>query len=378
MTGSSSPRQASAGSVLPWSGDKPCRAISPDIGQTLEILWPPPHVKQPALGPNEVHVWCACLDNLSAEMSAFWKMLTEAERARAQRFRFQVDHDRLIIRRGLLRVILGWYLPDAPGSIEFQESASGKPEVTSQGGAGTLHFNMSHSDQLALYAISRAAPVGVDVERIRPVSEFQDIGARFFHPRETANLQALPEADRLDAFYHCWTRKEAVLKATGQGIGNELAEIEVEFVPGEVVRVLSIRDEAHAAAGWSLHALQPARGFAAALACCFEDLKLCPWRLKTSASSWAEEPSSCLAAASTSQIGRFETEVLTQPGNLKALTKPSGKWIDRLRERQPMRELILDMDSLVSDTYGGQEGTAYNGQLGCTCYHPLPVEGSVH
>ena len=76
-------------------------------------------------------------------------------------------------------------------------------------------------------------------------------------------------------------------------------------------------------------------------------------------------------AASTSQMGRFETEVLTQPGNLAALTKLSGKWIDRLRERQPMRELILDMDSSVSETYGEQEGTAYNGHFGCTCYHPL-------
>lgn len=76
-------------------------------------------------------------------------------------------------------------------------------------------------------------------------------------------------------------------------------------------------------------------------------------------------------AASTSQMGRFETEVLTQPGNLKALTKLSGKWIDRLRERQPMRELVLDMDSSVSETYGDQEGTSFNGHFGCTCYHPL-------
>ena len=76
-------------------------------------------------------------------------------------------------------------------------------------------------------------------------------------------------------------------------------------------------------------------------------------------------------AASTSQMGRFETEVLTQRGNLKTLAKLSGKWIDRLRERQPMRELILDMDSSVSETYGEQEGTAYNGHFGCTCYHPL-------
>jgi hypothetical protein len=76
-------------------------------------------------------------------------------------------------------------------------------------------------------------------------------------------------------------------------------------------------------------------------------------------------------AASTSQMGRFETEVLTQPSNLKALSNLSGKWIDRLRERQPMRELILDMDSSVSETYGEQEGTAFNGHFGCTCYHPL-------
>ena len=76
-------------------------------------------------------------------------------------------------------------------------------------------------------------------------------------------------------------------------------------------------------------------------------------------------------AASTSEMGSIETEVVTQPRNLKALTKPSGKWIDRLRERQPMRELISDMDSFVSETYGEQEGTAYNGHFGCTCYHPL-------
>src|ERR1035437_5643211 len=76
-------------------------------------------------------------------------------------------------------------------------------------------------------------------------------------------------------------------------------------------------------------------------------------------------------ASSTSQMGRFETEVLTQPGNLAVLTKLSGKWIDRLRERKPRRELILDMDSSVSETYGEQEGTAYNGHFGCTCYHPL-------
>jgi hypothetical protein len=76
-------------------------------------------------------------------------------------------------------------------------------------------------------------------------------------------------------------------------------------------------------------------------------------------------------AASTSQMGRFETEVLTQPGSLTELTKLSGKWIGRLQKRQPMRELILDMDSSVSETNGGQEGTAYNGHFGCTCYHPL-------
>ena len=76
-------------------------------------------------------------------------------------------------------------------------------------------------------------------------------------------------------------------------------------------------------------------------------------------------------AASTSQMGCFETEVLAQPVNLTVLTKLSGKWIDRLREREPMRELILDMDSSISETYGEQEGTAYNGHFGCTCYHPL-------
>jgi len=156
----------------------------------------------------------------------------------------------------------------------FYEGPNGKPVLASSAGEDTLHFNLSHSCGLAVYAITRAVPLGVDVERIRPMNDMQDIASRFFTAHENGLLQAVSSHQRLEAFFNCWTRKEACLKATGQGIGEGLAEVEVTLAHGEPARVLSIMGSTQAAAGWSLHALEPATGYVSALAYRGKRLKL--------------------------------------------------------------------------------------------------------
>ena len=219
-----------------------------------------------SLTVGECYVWSAHLDEFSGTLPRFYRMLSDRERSRAARFRFQEDRDHFVIRRGLLRTILGLYLPGSPASIAFCEGPSGKPALASPAGADTLHFNLSHSCGLAVYAITRAVPLGVDVERIRPMNDMQDIASRFFTARENACLQAVPLHQRLEAFFNCWTRKEACLKATGQGIGEGLAGVEVTLAPGRAARVLSIMGSTQAAAGWSLHTLEPATGYVCAVA----------------------------------------------------------------------------------------------------------------
>ena len=218
------------------------------------------------LAVDKCHVWCAYLDEFSGKLPRFYGMLSDGERFQAVRFRFQEDRDHFVIRRGLLRTILGLYLRDSPASIAFCDGPNGKPALASPAGAETLHFNLSHSCRLAVYAITRAVPLGVDVERIRPMNDMQEIASRFFTAHENALLRAIPLHQRLKAFFNCWTRKEACLKATGQGIGEGLAGVEVTLAPSRAARVLSIMGSAQAAAGWSLHALEPATGYVCAVA----------------------------------------------------------------------------------------------------------------
>src|SRR5207302_8233420 len=129
-----------------------------------------------------------------------------------------------------------------------------------------LHINLAPSDGLALVAVTRVCPVGVDVERIRPLRDAEGIIERFFSPRESAALKALPADQKPVAFFNLWTRKEAWLKATGDGIGESLNQSEVSLLPDEPARFLSILGDTQVAAAWTLQDLSPAAGFKAALA----------------------------------------------------------------------------------------------------------------
>jgi 4'-phosphopantetheinyl transferase len=191
-------------------------------------------------------------------------LLSAAERQRGERFHFPADRDRYVIRRGILRILLSRYLNTHPREIEFRYQRWGKPEMN--GGSLDLHFNASHSADLALYAVTLACPIGADLEQLRPLAEFEDLASRYFSPRESALIGALAPECRMEAFYSVWTRKEAFLKATGEGIGENLAEVEVSPAPGDQPAILRVPGSRPGPTGWKLRSFSPAPGYLGAVA----------------------------------------------------------------------------------------------------------------
>jgi 4'-phosphopantetheinyl transferase len=178
--------------------------------------------------------------------------------------------------RGLLRSILGQYLDIEPACLDFAYESRGKPVLTRGGPA--LHFNLSHSGDLSLLAVARAAPVGADLEQLRPLPDIDRISATFFSAHENVELQAMPQEQKLEGFFNGWTRKEAYLKATGQGITELGDQVEVSLTPGAPARILRIAGDAQAASHWSLHCFSPAPGFIGALAIQRSEVKPAFWQ----------------------------------------------------------------------------------------------------
>jgi len=219
-----------------------------------------------ALSSDEVHVWCAFLDSPMSGVQSLRQTLTGDELDGAARFYFQKDRQRFIVARGLLRTLLSLYLDKEPNQLRFCYSEHGKPALVTISGQTALNFNLSHSDGLALYAVTRGRKIGIDVERVRVVLEYDQIAARFFSPTENAVLRALPAKIKHEAFFHCWTRKEAYIKARGEGLSLPLHQFDVSLAPGEQAQLLNTKGDPHEAFRWSLQDLRPASGYVAALA----------------------------------------------------------------------------------------------------------------
>ena len=229
-------------------------------------LWSRAPRRRLTLACDEMHVWRARLDRGPAVVRAMRDTLTPDERERADRFRFEKDRVRFVVARGALRDILGRYLGSPPGAISFSPGEFGKPELAGAAAESRLRFNVSHSDGLALYAVNREREVGVDLELLREDFAGLEIAERFFSPREVQALRALPRESRAAAFFNCWTRKEAYIKARGEGLSHPLHGFTVSLAPGEPAELLATDDDPAEAARWSLVELSPAEGFAAALA----------------------------------------------------------------------------------------------------------------
>lgn len=214
----------------------------------------------------DVHVLSASLDVPVDLRRPLWASLSPDERARAERFRFAVHRDRFVVARALLREILGVFLGVAPGRLAFDYGARGKPSLARPFAAEDLRFNLSHADGLALYAITRGREVGVDVEPVRPLPDAERIAARFFSAREQAALRSLAAPERAEAFFACWTRKEAFLKATGDGLSRPLDAFDVSVLPGLPARLERVEGEPHEAGRWSLAEVRPDLGYMGAVA----------------------------------------------------------------------------------------------------------------
>ena len=231
------------------------------IPTPMDTSWLLPPAK-PTLEPQRIHLWQAVLDATPERLLDYWALLAPHERERAERFRFPQHRDRFVVGRGMLRSLLGNYLDIAPAQVQFEYSDRGKPFLA----AGIeLSFNVSHSRDRALFGFAWHAQLGVDLEYVRPMPEAAQLAARFFCPTEASIVAAMPATDRERAFFRAWTRKEAYLKATGEGILG-LADVEVAIATDRLPEILAIGGDRAKALGWSLHHLEPATGYIGAVA----------------------------------------------------------------------------------------------------------------
>lgn len=217
----------------------------------------------PALSAEWIDVWAVRLLAPEHAVDLFRRILSPDECVRASRFRFDHLRRSYVISTGSLRALIGRYLGTDPARVRFEFGQKGKPRVASN---QELCFNASHSGSLGLFAFTVGCELGVDVEQIRPLSDMNEIAARFFCAGEAIELLSLPDGERLHAFFRCWTRKEAYLKAAGEGLSACLEQFQVAFRPQDVCRVIHCGNGPSTPEEWALHNLKPAPGFAAALA----------------------------------------------------------------------------------------------------------------
>jgi 4'-phosphopantetheinyl transferase len=217
------------------------------------------------LAAGEIHIWKARLEQPEPVRERCRAVMSEDELARAAKFYFEKDRQHFIVAHGMLRQTLAPYLGLAPREIQFRIEKNGKPELAENSRPCSLKFNLSHSGELALLAITSGQIVGVDVERHRPDFAGEAIADRFFSAEEAGKLRTLPEEQKVEAFFNCWTRKEAYVKAIGEGLSIPLDSFDLTFAPGEAPALLRVAGHPEELLRWSIYNLAPGEGYAGAL-----------------------------------------------------------------------------------------------------------------
>ncbi len=217
-------------------------------------------------GEDAIEVLMSRLDVPPEAVQASAALLSEAERDRARRFAFERDRHRFIVARARLRELLGERLCVRPDSVELEYGAHGKPALAPRFAASGLRFNVSHCGDVAAHAFSRGREIGVDVEAVRKVPDGDEIAARFFSRRESEDYLALDPGDRPVGFFNCWTRKEAFIKAIGDGLSYPLDRFDVSLLPGQPARILRVEGRPGNDCGWTLHSFLPEPGLIGAVA----------------------------------------------------------------------------------------------------------------
>lgn len=235
--------------------------------------WPFPP-ENLSFSKNYVQVWSIRLDQPTEITLTLRQMLNCDERERADRFYFEKDRNRFTVARATLRKLLGKCLEKEPREINFSYEKKGKPFLENN----NLQFNLSHSQDLALCAITYERNLGVDIEYLRLMKDAEQIAERFFSPRESALFCSLPKAEQQMAFFRCWTRKEAYIKATGDGLSYGLDNFDVTFTPDKEVKLLKVLSDPKEAQRWSLKELVPASDFVGAVMVEGNDWELGCWQ----------------------------------------------------------------------------------------------------
>jgi len=215
---------------------------------------------------DRIDVWRVRLDPHELPEQDLRGILALDEVARSSRFHFEKDRGRYIRGRATLRILLGRYLETPPAEILFQYENNGKPEIALPQDSRGLRFNVSNSGELALIAVGSGSAIGVDIEKVRPMPDLLDIARRFFSAREVQALLAVSENKRQEAFFACWTRKEAFLKATGFGLSYPLSGFSVSVDPDGPAELCEGEGNGKGAGHWSLTDVRPGEGFRGALA----------------------------------------------------------------------------------------------------------------
>ncbi len=226
------------------------------------------------LGEKSVHLWRISLDEHSRRVSEYEHLLSVDERDRAARFRFEEDRRRFLVSHGALRTILGSYLKQAPQSILFRTSETGKPELIEVRNDPQITFNMSHSGALALVGVARNRRIGVDVEAISSKIDIDRIAEDYFTREELAALRKKPEDDRYGSFYSLWTCKEAYLKALGCGLSGGLQSFILSEKDHDWIIAGGKDDRPRQLDHWTIRSLKLMDGYAAAVAIDGTDLDI--------------------------------------------------------------------------------------------------------
>ncbi len=214
---------------------------------------------------GDVYIWHVDLERPPHEVEALRQLLSKDERERASRMRAPGLESRFIVCRATLRKVLARRLGCLPEAIRFVYSAAGKPELADAEWQ-RIYFNLTHSREAAKIALCEGHPIGIDLEHIRPDFAITAIAERFFSTAERAALRHIPEAEMALAFFRCWTRKEAFVKAIGTGIGFPLDEFDVSIEAGSQDALLAVRGHSGAAGQWSVRDVAAEPGFVAAIA----------------------------------------------------------------------------------------------------------------
>lgn len=214
------------------------------------------------LAPNQVHVWSVNKPNHTDRLSNYWSILNEVERERASKYRFDNDRDCFVIARGVLRKLLGNYLNMSPEAINFKFGKYGKPFLIASNG---IEFNVSHSGDTIVLGFIKDDIIGVDVEFTKRKIEINKIVEHFFSDEEIAALFSLDKSYHTQAFYNCWTRKEAFIKALGSGLSFPLDQFVVSLDSAKEALLLDTKWDAKEKKNWVLKSFEPAENYIGAV-----------------------------------------------------------------------------------------------------------------